>query len=779
MDTSDYFSSMFSGRFSEVNATAIDLSNCMHEIDELNTVFDYLYSGNITLSEKNISYVLSLASLFLLAELKAACAEFLMANLVPSTAIPIFVLADQFFLQKVRAGCLEVIKAWFPFYICTLKEALDMSPDCLQVLLKEKVFGLLSNDVKKTFVDEWHKRFMKSSEKATGLPKEVSGLLKEVAALTQPRRSRRRRQPSGNEREEMLFTVVMPLGTYSRKGFDECSNMRGIEVLAFSPKRKAWKSVLCHTFSKEIYRSTRHPDKVRDLIGVNETTAFFRFEHKAGEPKDDWDGEESEDEDETYIVAVDLESNAESVINTQFEYLPRTCQNYFLWEGRLCACFSEDHDLWYLYFNDHGNECEGTCEGDCWEKICLLSKRSMHNSGTFVTKILGNDLYVGLDTTEYIKSAGDTTGTLASDRYCRRVHVFCISPSHEAGGKKCQVTELPSPGTHNYDGCPFPFEEKIDPKFYCISYPEASQLVFELQFEVASASQNFRKSMKFIYDVKKKVWRKNPSDPVAYPEAVPRVLGMSRKIRKYTYYGDLFSESDVYTDGYLARSSSPFNTSFWREEKGVWQLVTHAPRPVSSLAFIKRAECRVGFFETLPDASFVDWSQETGQSPIVTLTASKLETDFELQFEKGWLQSFTEWQRKWAEKQQGPGDPLSESESDYSDDSYMFYRHFEESSDDHRLYCCHHEGRCGYYDNEDDDDDDCEEDDEDCEEDGDDDEDCDDDDDNDVDCDEDGDDDDDGDSDDDDDCDKDSDDDGDNDKKDEGEDDDDDSDDDK
>ena len=701
MDTSDYFSSMFSGRFSEVSASAIDLSNCIHEIDELNTVLDYMYSGNITLSDKNISYVISLASLFLLAELKAACAEFLMANLVPSTCIPIFALADKFFLEKVRAGCLMVIKAWFPFYICTLKEALEMSIDCLQVLVKEKVFALLSNDVKKTFVDEWHKRFMKSPEKAIALPKEVSDLLKEVAARTQPRRSSRRGQPSGGEREEMLFTVVMPHGTYSRKGFDKCSNMRGIEVLAFSPKRKAWKSVLRHTFSKDIYHSTRHPDKVRDLIGVNEKTAFFLFEHKAVEHKGYRD---SDEEDEIYVVSVDLKSKAESVIKTPFVDLQRTCQNYFLWEGRLCACFSEDHNLWYLYVNDHGNKCKSTCEGDCWEKICLLSKRSMHNSGTFVTKAFGNDLYVGLDTMEHINSAGDTTGRLASDRYCRRVHVFCISQNHQAGGKKCQVTELPSPGTHNYDNCPSPFEERIDPKFFCISYPEASQLVFELQFEVASASQNFRKSMKFIYDVKKKVWKKNPSDPIEYPEAVRRVLEMSRKIRKYGYYSGLFSESDVYADGYLARSNSPFNTSFWREEKGVWQLATHAPRPVSSLAFIKRAECRVGFFETLPNASFVDWSQETGQSPIVTLTASKLETDFELQFEKGWLQSFTEWQGKWAEKQQGPGDPLSESESDYSDDSYMSYHYFDDdddSSDEGNMYCCRHGRRCPYNDYDD------------------------------------------------------------------------------
>ena len=442
MDKSDYFTSMFSGRFFEVNATAIDLSNCMHELDELNTVLDYMYSGNITLSDKNISYVLSLASLFLLGKLKAACAEFLMANLVPSTAIPILVLAEKFFLQKVMAGCLEVIKAWFPFYICTLKE---------------------------------------------------------VAALTQPKTYSRSVQPSGDEREEMLFTVVMPHGTYYRHCFDGCSNMRGIEVLAFSPKRKAWKSVLRHTFTKDIYKSTRHPDKVQDLIGVNETTAFFRFEHKAVEPKGD---KESNDKDMTYVVAVNLESKTESVINipdaliqsntSQDCFIWESRQNYFIWEGCLCAFYAEDHKWWYLYFNDHRNKCKSTCNGNCWEKICLLSKLSMHNSGRLVTKAFGKDLYVGLDGLE-IKNAYGTTGSLGSEEYWQRVHVFCISLNHQAG-EKCQVTELLSPGSYKKWRCPFPFEKDIDPKFFCISYPEISQLFSSSNLKLLHLIMNQRTS---------------------------------------------------------------------------------------------------------------------------------------------------------------------------------------------------------------------------------------------------------------------------------------------
>ena len=671
MDKSDYFSSMFSGRFTDANTTSKDLSNCMHEIDELNTVLDYMYSGNITLSEKNISYVLSLASLFLLGELKAACAEFLMANLVPSTCIPIFVLADKFFLQKVRAGCLEVIKAWFPFYICNLKEAFEMSPDFLQVLVKEKVFELLPDDVKKTFVQEWHKHFLKASQKATPLPKEVSDLLKEVAALPKPSTSSGIGQPSVNEREEMLFTVVMPHGTYSRRGFDECSNMRGIEVLAFSPKRKAWKSVLRHIFTKGIYESTRHPDKVRDLIGVNETTAFFRFEHKAVEPKGN---REWNDDDQVYVVTVNLKTKAESVINIPDALiLSHAPHNYFLWEGRLCAFYSEDCHSWNLYFNDDQNKCKIKCEGDCWEKICLLPKHSMHiDSDQLVTKAFCEDLFVGLVSKEACKSTGGTTSRFVAED-CRRVLVFCISPKNNQEGEKWQVTELPSPGAYKTKSSPFSFEEKIVPKFFCISNPEASLLTFQLRFEAASFKETVHRSMNFIYDVEKKEWRKKQSGKVVYPEVVPRVLEMSRKIQNTGLHGGL-QESEVYLDGFLARSSSPFNTSILKKEKGVWQLVTHLPCPLSSLAFMKRAVCRVGFFQTLPNASFVDWSRETGQSPIVTLTTSKMETDFELQFETCWMQSFWSWERKWADKQQGPGDPLSESESESSDDDYMYYR---------------------------------------------------------------------------------------------------------
>ena len=61
-----------------------------------------------------------------------------------------------------------------------------------------------------------------------------------------------------------------------------------------------------------------------------------------------------------------------------------------------------------------------------------------------------------------------------------------------------------------------------------------------------------------------------------------------------------------------------------------------------------------------------------GQSPIVTVTASKIETDFELQFGEGWMQCVFGWQRMWAENQQGLDELSSESES--SDDNYVSYR---------------------------------------------------------------------------------------------------------
>ena len=145
MDTSDYFKTMFTGGFSEADATTLDLSHIFEDLDELNAVLDYLYTRSISLSEENITSVTNSACFLLLADLQDACSDFLTANLSPSTCINIFVLSERHNTDKLQGACLEVIKAWFPFGLCHSPEALDLSPSCLCVLVKAGVLAMLSN----------------------------------------------------------------------------------------------------------------------------------------------------------------------------------------------------------------------------------------------------------------------------------------------------------------------------------------------------------------------------------------------------------------------------------------------------------------------------------------------------------------------------------------------------------------------------------------------------------------------------------------------------------
>ena len=176
MESSDYFKTMFEGGFTESSATSIDLSQNVVGV-EMSIILDYMYTGVICLSEDNILSVLRTASVFQVTELLASCSEFLIDNVAPSKCMPILIVAETYNLCEVINACVEVIKAWFPFTLCRSPEAIEMPPACLRILIREGVFDLVPDEIKSTFLQNWHQNFRSMESATVSLPKEVKELL--------------------------------------------------------------------------------------------------------------------------------------------------------------------------------------------------------------------------------------------------------------------------------------------------------------------------------------------------------------------------------------------------------------------------------------------------------------------------------------------------------------------------------------------------------------------------------------------------------------------------
>ena len=659
MDSSDYFKTMFTGGFSEADATTLDLSHIFEDLDELKAVLDYLYTGSISLSEENITSVTNSACFLLLADLQDACSDFLTANLSPSTCINIFVLSERHNMDKLQGACLEVIKAWLPFGLCHSPEALDLSPSCLCVLVKAGVLAMLSNDMKSIYLQKWHKHFTETSGGSTVLPREIEELIQpKLEEKDQLKEETRGSAKSSNEGETEAVLYALLTSGSAKTG--PCAT----EVHAFAPRTKMWKSILTHKFSKVV-----KPDAVPTLIGLNDEMAFFMF------TKEDLSNPEE------CIIVVDLASNEESVIQSRDDFSTKRPGSYygdvpyyFMWDGWLHAMFltkSDDSYLekWHLYRNEHKTKCFKTCEGKCWDGIYQFPDAS--TCADFLTKPFQGALYL------WRKEYHVCGSSLALINYSLlkvsepRGQIKCkthLTFSHEEDyefvwdySKLCNIVSDSEAGTltfthkmeygedvyeykqdawqedHTYGVVTYHVtEDKLsEENISTIRYP---QMPHALERQVQG---EFGTKLPIMAPCKRLV-KRDPNDPDGtYHDSDKGWIAP----RPYSSCTDHDSDATCIGAEYFSQTISAYNSPVWKlnTDEVKWDLVTFLPHSLSKFQYFQFGELSSGHLKSLPDSQFEDFSTKIGQSAVV----HSAETCNELVFTEKVLSS-EEYAEEWA-----------------------------------------------------------------------------------------------------------------------------------
>ena len=672
---SDYFKIMFEGGFAERTTSSVDLSNVFESVDELNIFLDFMYTETMTLSEDNILSVLNAASLFLLSELQAACSEFLIVNVAPSTCISIFIVAERYSLKELQGVCVEVIRSWFPFTLYESQEAIEMPPEGLKILIDENVLGLLSDETREAFLQKWHENFRNSTNGNVPLPTEVEDLLKPNSDTNQSEdgAQKARSETDENEMEEVLITLMVT----PPPGSDQCC----VEIQAFALKLNTWKLILRHAFSKLV-----RPKIVPKLIGVSEKKAFFLFMRE----------QLTEKKTETEcVIAVDLKSKEETLIKIPYNAQGGSSEgtpHFLLLDDLLCGMFFEQEGYrWALFKNVHEAKCSNHCDGKCWANVCdmPLFKRfdpimdevdyTDIESYEFHTKAFKKDLYV------WIKSDSVMRCYLSDMRYYR------ISQSKRSG-EKYQMTELPPPWDReeidfydfeNYDSDASSYSDsELDDENPKWRHSELSSIALDsrsstMKFVLKLESQNeitdlegiCHKEYVHTFDISKNEWEGKAFCKIVYPEDCPGPLKVDED-DDYFEYGDYpfrnpytktDEEDDYYTEiighlythelviyEYYMRHTSPYNTSIWKlEPKGEESMIiTHLPHALYKFQGYLPSEFRVGFFKTLPKAGFQDFSEEIGHSAVAYVYPPSAE--FQLVY-NGRLLAHKDYENLWAQ----------------------------------------------------------------------------------------------------------------------------------
>ena len=484
----------------------------------------------------------------------------------------------------------------------------------MKVIVKENVFELIAEEVRVPYLKKWCEHLGETTGGAVPVPEEVKLLIQHVGSPAPAKGIASTKTPKEDEMQEVLMAIFYPKG--SGKTFPRDipePEGRGIEVLAFSPKLKTWKSLLHHTFCDSV-----HPKLIEKLIGIDEEKAYFLFEN---ESQDECESRGGETNMEECIVSVDLQSKKDELIYLAYEtYLSKFYPALFLWDSALYGFFFvEDEGHWSLYKNEHKRECRrDTCNRGCWDSVCDLP---LERPGWyyFIIKAFGEDVYFGLENLETIK-----------------LELAFFHLYKDTRGKH-QIVELPAPVGSQF------FESTNCPVFSCIHADyEAELLTFVLKMDhgellpvsdLALFRDHLYEQNIYTYDVARKNWKSQRLQEVVYPEQSPKPLEVTRKIKDLKTRKDNFLE-EASVHRYFARSTSPYNTSIWRAgEDGKCELVTHAPCALSTISRMTTAEIRTGFLRRMPDAKIKDFSEDFGQSALTTLVEEGGEEDFELHFE--------------------------------------------------------------------------------------------------------------------------------------------------
>ena len=137
---SPYFKSLFSGNFSEAAMSEVDLSSVTNNVQDLEAVVRFLYTGDVELDEENVLALVRLASFFLISELQDICSKYIHGKVDANSCLKYYFTVIGLGYTKLEAEIVALVKARFHDFLIFKKELREISPSELRCLIENNCF---------------------------------------------------------------------------------------------------------------------------------------------------------------------------------------------------------------------------------------------------------------------------------------------------------------------------------------------------------------------------------------------------------------------------------------------------------------------------------------------------------------------------------------------------------------------------------------------------------------------------------------------------------------
>lgn len=152
---SEYFSIMFSSRFIEASYDVIDLTPVFNNIDEVEQILSYLYTGSLVIDATHLMRVGRLASFFMIKHLKTAVEDHLKDFVDDQLCLKTWCLAKGGGYKYLEKLSFEVLKARFHDSIVFEEDTLEVNPDLMLDFYKHGLFQFCSRSIVLDFMVRW------------------------------------------------------------------------------------------------------------------------------------------------------------------------------------------------------------------------------------------------------------------------------------------------------------------------------------------------------------------------------------------------------------------------------------------------------------------------------------------------------------------------------------------------------------------------------------------------------------------------------------------------
>ena len=137
---SDYFRALFVGPLADTDKSEVDLSAITDNVRALNSVVDWMYSGEIEIDESNLETLMKLSAYLLISKLQRNCEEFIVKSLHINSCIKFYFVCMKNGFSDLEDKIFRIVKSRFSDCLISTKELVKLEYSAIKSLFDKGAF---------------------------------------------------------------------------------------------------------------------------------------------------------------------------------------------------------------------------------------------------------------------------------------------------------------------------------------------------------------------------------------------------------------------------------------------------------------------------------------------------------------------------------------------------------------------------------------------------------------------------------------------------------------